>query len=314
MSEHLSIRLLGCENSTADKFVPGGSVWHVSGEAMEEEGVMLLPNPTQLYDTPMAAFWAEGMGRRVFQGFQVDKREPQLGWQVWHGGSGSADDWRLTDSLFRMAWSIDKRSRLEFETEDGVRYLDLQLLKEPESYVGDMSQGKDPHFQCDATIITKTTTPSPHWRRDAKPVVQDCTGSSGSMTFRIVNDGDVELWPVWTVSSVNAGTKWVLPDWSFGDEEYLRGVADAARTWTTPALLAGEHTKFDSDSSVEFADSNLATNVWGRCKGRLLYPIPPHTQVDVPVAYTNATAGDQCRLTYTVQYTRPWGVTGLRVV
>lgn len=315
MSEYLNIRWLGSEESTADKFVQGPrtSVWHVSGDAMEEEGVMLLPKPTRFYDTPIATVWQQGAYGRVFQGFSIDSRDSQLGWQIYAGEDGDVSDWSYTDMLFRLSWAYDRLGRLEFETDESLRYLDLSLLSEPESYEGEVENGHDPHLTHDATVITKVGGPNPNFK-SPDVVVEKPADGYGVLTFDIVNDGDMEMWPRWTVSSVGANTRWYLPDKSYGSEEYGRGVTDANRVWKGPLLQAGEHTVFDSDPRVEFADSDLATNVWARCKGQLMYPIPPHTKTQVQVSYENCRPGDVCRLTYHKEYTRPFGLSYAREV
>lgn len=316
VDDYLAIRWLGSENSTVDKFVQGTETteWHVSGEDMEAENVMLLPNPTRFHDTPVTTIWQAGAARRHFQGFFYSDRDPQLGFQIFGGTNGDADDWRLTDSEFCMSWDYERLGRLEFETADGVRYLDLSLMSEPTSYQGQIEDGKSPFLRHDATVIINAAAPYPNFR--GAPVVQeqDCVGSSGTLNFTVTNDGNTVTWLKWTVTSVAGGTRYGLPDYSFGRDEFSRAEEDAHRVWPSPELMEGEHTTFDSDPDEEFAHSNLWTNVWARCTGDLMYPIPPHTQVTLPVTYTGATAGDKVRLTYQCSYTRAWGVSKFKVV
>lgn len=290
-------------------------MWHVSGDGIEKEGVLLLPNPTRIYDTPMLTFWHNGQYGRVFQGFGIDNRDSQLGWQVYGGEYGTARDWRLTDSLFRMSWAYDRLGRLEFHADDSKpRFLELQLLEAPESYTGEVEGGKDPHLRADATVITKVGGPNPNWQGYPEVITQNCEGESGTLYFEVDNDGDMETWVKWTVSSETEGTQYVFPDYSLGEDEYLRAEADATRTWRSPILMAGEHCVFTPDPRMEFADSNISTNVWARCKSQLLYPIPPHTKVTLPVQYSGATTDDKVRLTYQNQYSRPFGVSYSREV
>lgn len=306
MSDYLNIRWLGCEKSKVGKFVPGGSVWHVSGEAVEEEGVLLLPNPTRIYDTPMRTFWEQGNYGRVFQGFNIDNRDPQLGFQVYAGVNGLPEDWRYTDSMFRRSWSYDRPGRLEFETANSLRYLELQMLQEPQSYEGGLEDGRDPFLTADATIIIKAGGPNPNYQGETVVQEQNCTGSSGFMEFPVENDGDFEMWVRWTVSSVSGGVKWKFSDYSLGCDEYQRAALDANRKWQAPTLIAGEHATFTADPREDAAQSSLDTNVWARCVSQLLYPIPAHTRVTLRAEYESATTSDKCRLTYTPQYTLPF--------
>lgn len=314
-SKDLHIRWVGSENSTRDKFVAGGSVWHVSGDAMEQEGVMLLPHPTRFYDTPVLTFWQKGQYGRVFQGFGIDSRDMQIGFQIYAGWNGNAEDWRVIDSDFRLSWAYDRLGHLEFETDEGVRFLELQLLSEPDSYPDDdLNVGQDPHLRHDSSIILKVGGPNPNFQTYDTVVEKQCTGSSGSFTFDVTNDGDIEMWLRWSVSSVNADTQWTFGDPSLGCDEFLRADADSDRVWTAPKLLAGEHAVFDSDPRTEFAESSLVTNLWARCKEQLFYPIPPHTKTTIPVTYSGATTDDVCRLRFHTEFSRPFGLSRFKVV
>lgn len=306
MSDYLNIRWLGSEKSKVGKFVPGGSVWHVSGEAVEEEGVLLLPNPTRIYDTPMRTFWEQGNYGRVFQGFGIDNRDPLLGFQIYAGVNGLPEDWRYTDSMFRRSWSYEKPGRLVFETSDTLRFLELQKLSEPESYQGSIEDGRDPFLFGDATIIMKAAGENPNYQTE--PIVEEktCTSTSGFFTFTVINDGDFECWPKWTVSSIGSNVVWKFSDYSLGSDEYRQEGQHANRMWTAPKLTADEHTTFDADPRNEFASSSKDTNVWARCVSQLLYPIPPHTRVTLRAEYTGAVVGDSVRLTYAPQHTLPF--------
>lgn len=310
----LHIRVLGCENSTRDKFIegPDTSYWHVSGDAMEAEGVMLLPNPTRMHDTPMSTVWAQGNYGRVFQGFRMEPRDMTLAFQIYAGYNGETpDDWRLIDSEFRMAWAPDKLTRIEFETSDGVRYLDVQLMSEPTSYQGEVENGQSPFLMHDATVSMNVGGPISNFCGPDVVVDKACSVGSGSLSFDVENDGDQELWLRWVVESNGSNLVVTFPDKSFGCDEYLRAEDDADRVWVAPKLMAGEHTVFDSAPNVEFALSSMDTNVWARCNSQLLYPIPPHTKTTLNVSYTGAAAGDKIRLRYRPQYTRAWGVSKL---
>lgn len=306
MSEYLNIRWLGSEKSKRGKFVPGGSVWHLSGDAVEEEGVLLLPNPTRMYDTPMLTFWQNGQYGRVFQGFGIDNRDSQLAFQIYAGMNGLPLDWRYTDSMFRRSWSYEKPGRLEFETDKGVRYLELQMLSEPESYTGGIEDGRDPFLFGEGRLLIKAGGEDPNFK--GYPVVQEkvCATTSGYHDFEVTNDGDFETWVRWTVSSVGGNAVWKFGDPSLGCDEYQSEVAHANRKWTAPKLMAGEHASFSADPRKEFAGSNLDTNVWARCVSQLLYPIPPHTRVTLRAEFTGAVVGDSCKLTYQPTYTLPF--------
>lgn len=298
MSEQLSIEWHGCD----------GSVWHVSGEAVEEEGVLLLPKPTRIYDAPASTFWVKGGMKQVYQGMEYTRRDPILGFQIY---AEDIDEWEDRDSRFRKSWDYDDEGYLLFRTDGGERRLYLRLLQEPEAYGGAINEGGlDPHIWGDSALIVTAAAENPFFEGVPAEIPFVAPNTSGNFTVPIMNDGDVEMWPQWTASATQAGIKWSVPDYSWGSAEYNRAVADATRKWTMPALRANEHVDAMSDPSEELIISSLDTNVWNRCVGNgLLYPVPRYTkQTNITGSYTGAKVGDSIMLSYTPRYTRPWGV------
>ncbi|AYR03175.1 minor tail protein [Gordonia phage Octobien14] len=290
---------------------PNGSVWHVSGEGAEEEGVLLLPKPTKLYDAPTVTYWAQSAWKHVYQGFRIERREPVIGFQIWAGPYGTARDWRDIDSDFSLAWEFEREGQLVFITDDGERSLGLRKLTEPTCYEGNIEQGKDPFMYADATVVMNTAGENPLWVGETVEIPFTCPTTSGSTTFEIENDGNTDMWPRWTASCSKAGGRFVLPDWSFGSDAYGRAIEDQNRTWPTPVLLLNEHIDVNADPDEELLASSLGTNPWNRTEGNgLMYPIPAHTpKTQVPVSWSGVEPGDSIMLTYTRMYTRPWGVT-----
>jgi len=286
-----------------------GSVWHISGDECEKEGVLLLPKPTHLIDAPAETYWVKSGTRQVYQNFSYTRRDPVIGFRIW-----SPDDqfsWRDIDSNFRLSWDYDKEGQLVFRTSEGSRSLGLRLLQEPVAYEDEATNGKDPHLLGDSTLVVTAAGENPLYVGDS--VVQDYTipaDGSGSTTFIVENDGDTDMWLWWTATCTNANTTYTFPDYSWGSDEYARAATDASRTFTTPKMMAGEHFNLTSDPHEEMLLSSIDTNPWNRCKGNgLLYPVPRHTrQTPVPVSWTGAKAGDQVRLRYTKSYSRPFGV------
>lgn len=284
-----------------------GSVWHVSGEQIEAEGVFLLPNPTKIYDRPVNTQWIKTRRSQIYQGFEVNRRDPILGFQIF---STDAGEWRNIDSEFRMSWSYEEDGQLVFIANGRERSLGLRLLNEPQAYESETTAGHDPHLMADAAVIINAAAQEPDYL--GPDVVQEWVvgSASDSSTFTVQNDGDVEMWVWYTLSSVTADTVWTVADWSWGSDEYLRADADAARTWALPPLQAGEHVTLVSDPTQEMLISSLDTNPWNRCNGNgLLYPIPPHTPpTEIPISVTGATAGDAARLHVQPHFSRPFGV------
>ena len=87
------------------------------------------------------------------------------------------------------------------------------------------------------------------------------------------NPSSVDIWPEWELSG---GAIWVLPDFSFGNECYGRGVADLGRTVPIPSLRPGEDVTVMSRPDIEWIISVWETDPSLRSPGiRHEYPIPP---------------------------------------
>lgn len=271
---------------------------------------MLVPKASNIIDAPTQTLWVKGPFGSKYQGREVIRRDPVLGFQIY---GSNFRTWREIDSMFRMSWDYELEGRLEFNTEDGSRDIGLRLLSEPKAYENDSTNGFDPHLTCDATLAVNAAAEDPYYSGEL--VVQEFVipAKSGSVPnhFWMENDGDVDVWPSWTVSSVAANTKYTIPDFSFGSEEYGRGVADAAKTVPLPKLMAGEHIEVLTEPDEEYLTSSIDTNPWARTEGKdAVYPIPRGTpRTTVPFAWENATVGDVVRLKFRRKYSRPWGVT-----
>lgn len=286
-----------------------GSTWHLSGPQVEDEGVLLLPKASNIIDAPVQTLWVKGPFGSKYQGSQVQRRDPVLGFRTL---GRDPDDWSNVDSRFRMSWDYDLEGKLHFVTKDGDRYLGLRLLEEPKAYEGDPGGGFSPLIRGDADVVITAAAENPYWVGEEvqqEYVVQSASGTVSDFFF-VRNDGDCEMWPKWTASATKAGIQWTLPDWSYGSEEYQRGVKDSRRTVPLPKLILNEHVTAMSHPDEEYLISSLDTNPWARTNGmELIYPVPANTKKTfIPVSWTGAQPGDVIRLSYTRQYSRPWGV------
>lgn len=286
-----------------------GSTWHVSGPSEEDEGVLLLPKVSNIIDAPITTLWVKSAFGSRYQGVQVKRRDPVLGFRV-YSPNGDPAEWRDTDRAFRDSWDYEREGKLWFITDDDERYLSLRLLEEPKAYEGDPTGGYDPHYLSDGDVVITAAAENPYYVGAQVSMEYTVPSTSGTVDdfFYVDNDGDTDLWPWWACSSIADGTVWTLPDFSFDSEEYQRGSADSTRTVPLPYLKAGEHVTVLSEPDEEAIISVLDTNVWARWGGNgLLYPVPRNTpKTFVPVSWSNATVGDVIRLNYSRLYSRPW--------
>lgn len=290
MSQHLKIEIEGCD----------GSEWVISGPGFGQQGVILKPKVSQLIDTPVKTLFVPGPFGEEFAGKRVQRREMVFTVQV-GGEEIDPDEWAEIDAAWRWAWDYEKESTMTVSvlnadgSVESSRYIKLRLLEEPKSY-GD----RDPFIHGDDEVVMTVTATFPYWR-SADRVYQ----RTNSGTLTIENDGDVPVWPRWSLSG---GTTWTLPDYSWGNDMYSRGVEDAARTVQLPAIPAGNDVSVDSDPRVQtLICVNSTTGAAGfpaqhHWKGKdLLYPVMPGAGGTVQVSGTGSVV-----LYLPRWYSRPW--------
>lgn len=288
MSDYLSIELTGRD----------GSHWVLSGPGAGAQGVILKPKVSQFIDAPVKTLYVPGPFGEEFAGKRVQRREMVFTVQV--GGDGiDPETWASIDAQWRWAWDYEHECKLSVTTSDGTRWIMLRLFEEPKSY-GD----KDPYIFGDDEVVMTVTAVFPYWQKDPDVYVWETDKDRDRTAFHIRNDGDVAVWPRW---SVTAPGDWVLPDFSWGSDMYSRADQDRGRTLPLPSLPKGAHAVVDSDPRVQTllcANEYPAQHHW---KGNdLLYPIQPGADSDLPVRVENAPSGAACRLTIPRWYSRPW--------
>lgn len=297
MSKYLKITIIGRD----------GSVWNVSGPGYGQQGVILKPRVSQLIDAPVKTLFVPGPFGEEYAGKRVQRREMVFTVQV-GGVDIDPDTWGEIDAAWRWAWDYEEQSKMIVEVIDGStgdtvseRYMMLRLLEEPKSY-GD----RDPYLTGDEEVVMTVTATFPYWRADDRVYEWSTSSTSGSYTFTVENDGDVPVWPRW---SVTAPATWTLPDKSWGNDMYSRAVEDAARTVPVPALPNNAHASIDSDPRVQTiicVNGYPAQQHW---KGKdLLYPVMPGKSGAMPVSFSAASGGAAVQLRIPSWYSRPWSV------
>lgn len=290
MSDELKIELTGRD----------GSYWCLSGPGYGQQGVIMKPKVSQLIDTPVKTLYVPGPFGEEFAGKRVQRREMVFTVQV-GGDEMDYETWASVDAQWRWAWDYEEQSRLTVTTSDGIRYIDVRLLEEPKAY-GD----RDPYLTGDNEVVMTVTATFPYWQEEPHTYEWSTDIDTDRTTFNVRNDGDVPVWPRWTVS---APATWVLPDFSWDNDMYSRASLDSGRTILLPALPKGADASVDSDPRVQTiicANEYPAQQHW---QGQdLLYPIMPGKGGDIPVRMFggSATTGSAIRLTVPRWYSRPW--------
>lgn len=299
LSQYLKIEIEGRD----------GSNWIISGPGKGDGGVILKPRVSQLIDTPVKTLFVPGPFGEEYAGKRVQRREMVFTVQV---GSEemTPEEWAEADAAWRWAWDYEEESTMTVTVYDDAgeevssRYMKLRLLEEPKSY-GD----KDPFIHGDDEVVMTVTATFPYWRAEDRIYEYSTGGALVNAYFNIVNDGDVPVWPRWNLT---APGRWTLPDYSWGNDQYSRGAADATRTVQLPLLPPGAHASVDSDPRVQTIICVNEFPAMQQWKGKdLLYPIMPGVSASVPVSANMAAVGSTpvgaaVQLRVPRWYSRPW--------
>ncbi|UVF61195.1 minor tail protein [Mycobacterium phage DuncansLeg] len=292
MTDFLKIELKGRD----------GSLWNLSGPGMGAQGVTLSPGALEnFYDAPVKTLYVPGPFGEEYAGKRAQRREIVFTVQAF---DGEPETWSTIDSKWRWAWDYDEESEIRVTTADGTRYLKVRLMEAPKPYYE-----KDPHITADNPIVMTVTATFPYWRETAKEYKWSTLQTQDMTTFDIFNYGDVPIFLRWFVTAPGL---WILPDFSWGNDMYSRGLEDQGRTIPLPELVENEHCSVDSDPRVQTIIAVNGSPVQHRWKGNdLLYPLMPGKGGKVPVRLKNAPQGGAIKLTQERWHSRPWSRPGV---
>jgi len=289
--------------ATIEVFGINGEHFIISGEGAGAQGVSLQPKLKGAIDAPVKSLWLPGAYGQSFVDFRWERREVIFTVTVF-AEDGDPEEWHSIDSKWRFAWDYVKESTIRFTTSDGYRDLKVRMIEEPKSYESAGWEGKDPHLYATSTVVMTLAAELPFFVGPSDFFEWEGITNSGRETFRLDVDCDVPVWPKWTLSDQ---ARWRLPDFSWGNEEYGRGLMDAGRTVELPFLPKGAGCEADSDPRRQTLLAQNRINLQGLWKGKdLLYPIAGGTYSSIPVAVRDAVDGFAMRLEVPKWYTRPW--------
>lgn len=286
MSDYVKIELTGRD----------GSYWCLSGPGAGRQGITISPNIQNFVDAPVKTLWVPGPFGEQYAGKRVQRREMVFSVQV-HDPDPAT--WATIDSHWRWAWDYDEECTMTVTTADGSRSIKLRLLEAPQAY-----NDKDPFITADNPVVMTVAAEFPYWVEDDYVVERETSASGHTWRIDIANPGDVPVWPRWTLT---APALWTLPDFSWGNEMYARGLGDAGRTVELPELVDGEHVLADSDPRRQTLVSANGMPTQQRWRGNdLLYPVAAGAKGTAPVRVENAVAGAAFRLEVPRWFSRPW--------
>ena len=264
---------------------PRGNIWHLHGEQMGEEGVILtsfagLYHPVRLPITMSPAYM-----RGAIPG--PPKTEvSRIGMKIFTSAN-SPEEWEEVESRWWNDWSDEADGTLIVESlsTGTTRWQPVRLEKYP-----DDPFDFEPEEDMDWTMPLMAYDPG--WRG---PLLRSTfTGTSGPLL--LANPGDVEVWPHFA-GDPGPGTI-QLPDGIAGDKVPLPvGQMDPDNgSWLVV-----------TDQLEVPVEDELNSQVAALMAGMLFRnPIPPGTWPPVPVQMT-ATNATTVRATVQSLFERPWG-------
>lgn len=282
MSVHERISLVGIS----------GREWLLSGFGAQD--VMMAPNSTGLYETAVETRYTDASYGARFEG--VHYPATTIVWTAEIGASLEHDPetWHSLYSDFRADLDYKLPCTVKYDSSDGLRTRKVRLVSEPKPFSTYNFEGKDPHLFSFGSIVLTMQTELPFYvgasvfYEWADP---NLAGNGGATWFPVTlsNPGSVEVWKKFTLSDQ---ARWIIPDPSFGQNDFARGRADRGRVSRIPLLAKGEGVTVDSNPDERTIVAENDAPVHYRYFDDLIYPIPPGKKQDFTVRVLDCTNPD----------------------
>jgi hypothetical protein len=242
-------------------------------------GPFLAPKSTGLFDMPFQSNWGSGPFGQFFQSWKPKRRDVVWTTHVLNPDTGliidqDAELWHTIYSRYRNLFSRSQEATVVYTSVDGERRLGIRQIQAPQSVTSQSFEGRDPHLLAYGSIVQTMGCELPFYVGASQSYSWQ-TPASGNFWFNLpyFNPGSIDIWPEW---DIDGGATWTLPDYSFGNEAYGRGVNDLGKVVPIPHLLPGENSTVMSRPDMEWIISEWETTPGQRSPGlRHEYPIPP---------------------------------------
>lgn len=264
---------------TVDILGVNGDRCRVSGPGMGDWGPELARNSTGLFDAPFKTNWGKGMLGSRYESWSPARRDIVATFHIMNPVTGDSleadpDVWHLIHSRFRALFGNDpdEEATVIYGSHDGERTLGVRMLMEAKSFSGGQMEGRDPHLMPYGTVMLTLGCENPYYVGPTERFAFEVTGTDAAW-FRLpyYNPSTIMTWNQWYLTDQ---ARWILPDYSFGWEEYGRGVADRGKTVRLPLLAAGENLHVDCRPDTETLIAENEAPVGNRMAGRdMEYPI-----------------------------------------
>ncbi|RBO87960.1 hypothetical protein [Nocardia puris] len=278
-----------------------GSRFVISGVGMGAQGVWLGTDVAGIYDAPVRTIYGSHSSQigSTYYARRNLQRDIVFGVTV---GNTTGRTWGQADSAWRKAWSYDRDTRLWITTEDSRRHLRLRLGEQPA-----FEPERDPHMTKVERVVMTCVAGDPWWYEEPVTDAFVATGPESQGAVTVSNPTDVEIWLEWIVQGPG---RWVLPDFSWGDNRFRRAEEDRHRRISLPMARADQVFWVQSDPFADQLRDMNGSQVWSLMNGvAFLYPVPPWTpETELPVSVTDAEEGAGLQVRCPRTWSRPWGL------
>jgi hypothetical protein len=264
---------------TIDILGVNGDRCRVSGPGMGDWGPELARHSTGLFDSPFKTNWGKSMLGQRFESWVPARRDIVATFHILNPVTGDSlerdpDLWHTIYSRFRALFGStpEGEATIIYGSQDGERQLGVRLLQEAKSFGNNNFEGGDPHLNVYGSVMLTLGCENPYYIGPTEKYSWE-TSDQGNFWFTLphYNPCTVMIWKQWYLSD---RALWTLPDYSYGWEEYGRGVADMGKTVTLPLLAAGESVHVDTRPDTETVIADNEAPVGNRWRGQdLEYPI-----------------------------------------
>lgn len=266
-----------------------GQHWTVSGDGMGEQGVELDRDPDGLFDAaPFTSLWQQGSTQEgaTYLGTTIEPLDMVLEFHV-SSDPKHGRDWDAVEADFFASFDPKRHATIKVTSEMGTRTIKVVSLERIERI-----SAIDPRILGYCKVRLTLRAPWPFWEGITRLATVTAPTANHYTDITVWNPTDRPMWLKWTMT---APGRWVVPDFSFADDEH------AHRRVTTPTLRAGQDLTIDTYPRHERYVAADGSNIAGRFGGvDFLYPVPPRTApTQVPVEVIGGVAGQstiQCRM------------------
>lgn len=264
---------------TIDIIGVNGDRCRVSGPGMGDWGPELARHSTGLFDSPFKTNWGKSMLGQSFESWVPARRDIVATFHILNPDTGDdlerdPDLWHTIYSRFKALFGStpEGEATIVYGSADGERHLGVRLLQEAKSFTGNNFEGGDPHLSHYGSLMLTLACENPYYIGPTEHYAWETSGQDDAwFTLPHYNPCTVMIWKEWLLTDQ---AQWTLPDYSYGWEEYGRGVADMGKTVTLPLLAPGENVHVNTRPDTETLIAENEAPVGNRWRGQdLEYPI-----------------------------------------